>query len=288
MPVTTVDDVRIHFETLGDEGAEPLVLIGGGATQLIDWRDDFCALLVAEGFRVIRFDHRDTGLSQRFGGGVDAVDGGYSVSEAAEDVLRVLDTLGIESAHLAGHSMGGIMAQYLAIDHPARVRSMAILSAIPGLDPAYLAPSEIAAGAAEPVPFPALAREEAIEQFVAYQRSMHVTAYDFDEDDEREHAARQIDRGYEPNGFQRHGAALLRAEDRLERLRAVTVPTTVVHGRLDPQLRPLAAELTAEAIPGAELHIIEGMGHRLERDLWPDYVAIIAGNARRAEGASHA
>jgi pimeloyl-ACP methyl ester carboxylesterase len=287
MPVTTVDDVRIHFETLGDDAAEPLVLIGGGATQLIDWRDEFCALLVAEGFRVIRFDHRDTGLSHRFGD-VDAVDGGYSVAEAAEDVLRVLDTLGIASAHLAGHSMGGIMAQYLAIDHPERVRSMAILSAIPGLDPAYLAPSEIAAGDAEPVSYPALPREEAIEQFVAYQRLMHVTAFDFDEDDEREHAARQIDRGYEPNGFQRHGAALRRAEDRLERLRAVTVPTAVVHGRLDPQLLPLAAELTAEAIPGAELHIIEGMGHRLERQLWPDYIAIIAGNARRANGDAHA
>ena len=288
MPVTTVDEVRIHFETLGDDAAEPLVLIGGGATQLIDWRDEFCALLVAEGFRVIRFDHRDTGLSHRFGGGVDAVDGGYSVAEAAEDVLRVLDTLGIASAHLAGHSMGGIMAQYLAIDHPDRVRSMAILSAIPGLDPAYLAPSELAAGDAEPVSYPALSRAEAIEQFVAYQRLMHVTAYDFDEDDEREHAARQIDRGYEPNGFQRHGAALRRAEDRLERLRGVTAPTAVVHGRLDPQLLPLAAELTADAIPGAELHIIEGMGHRLERQLWPDYVAIIAGNARRANGDDHA
>lgn len=287
MPVTMVDDVRIYFETLGEDSAEPLVLIGGGATQLIDWRDEFCALLVVEGFRVIRFDHRDTGLSQRFGG-VGDVDGGYSVAEAAEDVLRVLDTLGIESAHLAGHSMGGIMAQYLAIDHPDRVRSMAILSAIPGLDPAYLAPTGSAAGEAEPVPFPALPRDEAIEQFVAYQRSMHVTAYDFDEDDERAHAARQIDRGYEPNGFQRHGAALRRAEDRLERLRAVTVPTAVVHGRLDPQLLPLAAELTAEAIPGADLHMIEGMGHRLERELWPDYVAIIAGNARRTNGDAHA
>jgi pimeloyl-ACP methyl ester carboxylesterase len=283
MPVTTVDDIHIHFESLGDAAAEPLVLIGGGATQLIDWRDEFCALLVAEGFRVIRFDHRDTGLSQRFGG-IDAVDGGYSVAEAAEDVLRVLDTLGVSSAHLAGHSMGGIMAQYLAIDHPARVRSLAILSSIPGLDPAYLAAAEVALGTAEPRPVPALPRAEAIEQFVAFQRSMHVTDHDFDEDDERKHAARQIDRGYEPNAFQRHGAALLRAGDRLERLRSVAVPTTVIHGRLDPQIRPLAAELTAEVVPGAELHIIEGMGHRLERALWPDYVAMISANAHRPYG----
>jgi pimeloyl-ACP methyl ester carboxylesterase len=282
MPVTRVDDVRIHFETLGDAAAEPLVLIGGSATQLIEWRDEFCALLMAEGFRVIRFDHRDTGLSQRFGG-VDDVDGGYSVAQAAEDVVRILDTLGIPSAHVAGHSMGGIMAQYLAIDHPDRVRSIAVLSAIPGLDPIYLAESEAATAETVPTPVVALPRQEAIEQFVAYQRSMHMAAFAFDEEGERRHAARQIDRGYEPNAFQRHDAALRRATDRLERLRSVTVPTTVIHGRDDPQLLPLAAELTAEAIPGAELHIIEGMGHRLERELWPEYVAIITRNARRAE-----
>mgnify|MGYP004517502715 CR=1 FL=1 len=287
MPLTTVDDVRIHFEVDGDDAAEPLVLIGGGATQLIDWRDDFVALLVEEGFRVIRFDHRDTGLSQRFGG-TDDVDGGYSVAEAAEDVLRVLDTLGLASAHLAGHSMGAIMAQYLALDHPDRVRSMVLLSSIPGLDRRYLSAEEAATGDAPRVPAPALAREEAIEQFVAYQRSMHAVAFDFDEDDERAHAARQIDRGYEPNGFQRHGAALVRASDRLDRLAGVAIPTAVVHGSEDTLLLPLAAELTAEAIPGATLHVFEGMGHRLERALWPDYVEIIARTARRSEGGSHA
>jgi pimeloyl-ACP methyl ester carboxylesterase len=287
MPVTMVDDVRIHFEVSGEEHAEPLVLIGGGATQLIDWRDEFVDLLVAEGFRVIRFDHRDTGLSQRFGG-VDDVDGGYSVADAAEDVLRILDTLGLPAAHLAGHSMGAIMAQYLALDHAHRVRSVVLLSSIPGLDPVYLSAAEAATGTTTPVPAVALAREEAIEQFVGYQRSMHAPAFEFDEEDERRHAARQIDRGYEPNGFLRHGAALVRATDRLERLRSLAVPTAVIHGSEDTLLLPLAAELTAEAVPGAELHVFEGMGHRLERALWPDYVDIIARTARRATGGTDA
>jgi pimeloyl-ACP methyl ester carboxylesterase len=282
-----VDDVRIHFEVAGDEAAEPLVLIGGGATQLIDWRDEFVDLLVDEGFRVIRFDHRDTGLSQRFGA-VDDVDGGYSVAEAAADVLRILDTLGIPAAHLAGHSMGAIMAQYLALDHGDRVLSMVLLSSIPGIDPVYLSAAEAATGEAVPVAAPALAREDAIEQFVAYQRSMHAAAFEFDEEDERRHAARQIDRGYEPNGFLRHGAALVRATDRLDRLRTLSVPTAVVHGSEDTLLLPLAAELTAAAIPDAELVVFEGMGHRLERALWPDYAEIITRTARRTRGGGDA
>jgi pimeloyl-ACP methyl ester carboxylesterase len=279
MPVTTVDDVRIHFEVTGPDDGDPLVLVGGGGTQLVEWRDGFCDLLVAEGFRVARFDHRDTGLSQRFGAEGD-VDGGYSVQEMALDVLRVLDTLGWESAHLAGHSMGGIMGQYLVLSHPERVRSLALLGTIPGLDPAYLIGPQPAA--ADLVPQRRLPLAEAVEQFVGTQRAMHTAAFAFDEDAERAHAEHQLARGYEPNGYWRHWSALLRADDRLERLRGVRVPTTVVHGREDATLRPLAAELTAAAIPGAELHVVDGMGHRLERELWPFYARVIADNARRA------
>ncbi|WP_454048993.1 alpha/beta fold hydrolase [Cellulomonas sp. Marseille-Q8402] len=279
MPVTTVDDVRIHYEVTGPADGEPLVLVGGGGTQLIEWRDGFCDLLVAEGFRVVRFDHRDTGLSQRFGA-EDAVDGGYSVQEMALDVLRVLDALGLGSAHLAGHSMGGIMGQYLVLSHPGRVRSLALLGTIPGTDPAYLVGPQPAAG--DLVPQPRLTVTEAVEQFVGTQRAMHAPAFRFDEEAERAHAEHQLARGYEPNGFWRHWSALLRADDRLDRLRGVRVPTTVVHGSADATLRPLAAELTAAAIPGAELHVVEGMGHRIEQELWPFYARVIADNARRA------
>lgn len=281
MPVTTTDDIAIHFEVTGEAGA-PLVLIGGGATHLIDWREEFVAMLVAEGFQVIRYDHRDIGLSPRFGG-PDDVDGGYDLDDLADDVLRILDTLGIASAHLAGHSMGGIIAQYLALDHPDRVRSMVLMSTIPGLDrDAYLTGPQVTH--ADLVPFPALPPELALDQFVATQRGMHAEAFVFDEEDERAHAARQIARGYDPNGFQRHMSALLRATDRLPRLRTLTLPTAVIHGSDDPGLKPRAAELIAEAIPGATLHIHEGMGHRIERALWPDHVAVIAATARRADG----
>lgn len=278
MPLTTTDDVRIHFEVVGPDDGEPLVLVGGGGTQLVEWREPFCDLLVERGFRVIRFDHRDTGLSQRFGAPED-VDGGYAVQDMALDVLRVLDTLGLASAHVAGHSMGAIMGQYLALDHPARVRSLAVLSGIPGLDPAYLRGPQYAATAM--VPQRPLPRDVAVEQFVATQRAMHATAFAFDEEAERAHAALQIDRGYEPNGFWRHISALLRADDRLPRLGSIRVPVTVVHGAEDPGLAPLAAELTAAAVPGAELHLVPGMGHRVEQALWPLYVDLIATNARR-------
>lgn len=278
MPVTTVDDVRIHFDVTGPRDGEPLVLVGGGGTQLVEWRDGFCDLLVAEGFRVVRFDHRDTGLSQRFGA-EDDVDGGYAVQDMALDVLRVLDSLGLPSAHLAGHSMGGIMIQYLVLSHPGRVRSLALLGTIPGLDPAYLIGPQPAGE--DLVPQRRLPLAEAVEQFVATQRVMHADAFVFDEDAERAHAELQLSRGYEPNGFWRHWSALRRADDRLDRLRGVRVPTTVVHGALDATLRPLAAELTAAAIPGAELHVVDGMGHRIEQELWPFYARVIADNARR-------
>ncbi|HEY0189051.1 MAG TPA: alpha/beta fold hydrolase [Cellulomonas sp.] len=279
MPLTTVDDVRICFETVGPADADPLVLIGGSATQLIDWRDGLCDLLVTEGFRVIRFDHRDTGRSQRFGGRRD-VDGGYSVQEMSLDVLRVLDTLDLPAAHLVGHSMGGIMAQYLALDHPDRVRSLALIGTIPGRDPSYLLGPTPTADQLHPVR--RLPRFLAVRQFVATQRAMHADAFDFDEADERAHARRQLDRGYVPNGFWRHWSALLRADDRLDRLPTVRVPTVVLHGREDATLHPRAAELLADAVPGAELHVIDQMGHRLERDLWPVYVHLVARNARRA------
>lgn len=279
MPETTVDDVRIHFEASGDEGAEPIVLLGGAATQLIDWRDGFCDLLGAEGFRVVRLDHRDTGLSQRFGGPRD-VDGGYDLADMAEDVVRVLDTLGLASAHVAGHSMGGIVAQYLVLGHPERVRSLALISTIPGVDPGYLVGPQPTAADLRPVP--RLPRALAVRQFVATQRAMHAPAFEFDVADERAHAARLIDRGYEPNAFLRHWSAMLRASDRLGALRRVSAPTAVIHGREDGVLRWRAAELTAQAIPQAELHVLDRMGHRVERALWPEYVALIARNARRA------
>ena len=123
MPYTRVDDVSIYFETEGNPADPAIVLISGGGAQLISWDDRLVALLVAEGFRVVRLDNRDTGLSQRFGGDED-IDGGYDLSDMAEDVLRVLDALDIPAAHLIGHSMGGMMAQTAAIEHPERVLSL--------------------------------------------------------------------------------------------------------------------------------------------------------------------
>ncbi|WP_165367380.1 alpha/beta fold hydrolase, partial [Phytoactinopolyspora endophytica] len=137
MPYADVDGVRIYYEVFGDQADPVLVLISGGGAQMISWDDEFVSLLTDQGLSVVRFDNRDTGFSQRFGGEED-IDGGYDLSDMADDILRVLDHLGVTSAHLAGHSMGGMMAQMVAIKHPQRVRSLGLFSTIPGRDRRYI------------------------------------------------------------------------------------------------------------------------------------------------------
>ncbi|MEV0381062.1 alpha/beta hydrolase [Nonomuraea sp. NPDC050643] len=277
MPYAVSPDVEIYYEVTGDPADSPLVLVQGFGAQLIGWRDELCDLFAAEGFRVIRLDLRDVGKSRKFGGPED-LDGGYELTDMAEDVLRVLDALEIDRAHVLGYSMGGMIAQVIALDHPERLRSLALLSTIPGQDPAYVLQD---LSAAMSVVQPRRSRAEAIEESVAVQRPYHSDDRPWDEAWVREAAGVAYDRCYAPDGLPRQWAALLRATDRLERLRGVTLPTVIMHGRDDSSLHWGAAVAMATAIEGSELHVYSGMGHELPQELWPDVVTAVARNARR-------
>lgn len=279
MPYADADGVSIYYEEAGDPSDPALVLISGGGAQLISWDEQLVALLTAEGFRVVRFDNRDTGYSQRFGDEA-TIDGGYDLADMARDVVGVLDHLGATSAHLVGHSMGAMMAQVVAIDHPDRVRSLGLLSTIPGRDPRYVLHGDRPELRVAPTRY---TRDEAIEFAVAAVRPTSPQRYDPQEQWHRERAALAYDRGYAPEGFARQWSALLHAPDRLERLRDVAVPTLVFHGRDDDVLHWCAAVDIAEAIAGSELQIHPDMGHLIPWELWPDLVAAIVRTARHGE-----
>jgi pimeloyl-ACP methyl ester carboxylesterase len=279
MPYTSTDDVTLYYEVFGDAADPLVVLIAGGGAQLLAWREEFIELLVAQGLRVVRFDNRDTGFSQRFGGPED-VDGGYGLSELGDDVVRVLDHLGVAAAHLAGHSMGGMMAQMVAIEHPERVLSLGLLSTIPGRGPRWVLHGDRPELQQTPVRVP---RDLQVEGAGEYARVAGSERYPIDVEWMRWAAGEAFDRGDAPEGFARQWAALLRAPERLEQLRAVTVPAFIFHGRDDDTCGWLAAVDMAEALPEAELQVHPGMGHLIPSGLWPQLADGIARTARRGE-----
>jgi len=277
MPHTATDDIRIYFEAFGDPAHPLVVLVSGGGAQLLSWDERFTALLTAEGFRVVRFDNRDTGMSHRFGG-PDDVDGGYGLEDMADDIGRVLDELGVDAAHIVGHSMGGMMAQRYAIDHPDRVLSLGLLSTIPDKSDRYVLHER---------PVIEVPQRYTREQVVEGAAPMALawaegTIYDPQVDWHRARAGEAYDRGYAPEGFMRQWSALYRATGRLEALRAVEVPALVFHGRDDRTLHWYAAFDIADTMPDAELQVHPGMGHLIPWELWPELVAGIVRTARRA------
>ena len=278
MPYTEAADVRLYYEVFGDDDAPVLVLVSGGGAQLLSWDPRFIRMLTDGGLRVVRFDNRDTGFSARFGGD-DDFDGGYDLSDMAEDVLRILDDLGVAAAHVAGHSMGGMMAQMLAIQHPERVLSLGLLSTIPGQSPRYVLHERPDVSA----PPMRVSREQAVEFAGLYAESTRLGSFDPQVEWHRAAAGEAYDRGYFPEGFWRQWAALFRAPERLESLTAVTVPTLVFHGREDDVLHWASAVDIAEAIPGAELQVHADMGHLIPHELWPDLAAALLRTVARAD-----
>ena len=282
--------VELCYDTFGEPDAPPLVLIMGLAGQMIAWDEEFCALLASRGYRVIRFDNRDIGLSTRFAdAGVPdvgaalmaALQGGrpaapYLLDDMAEDVVGLLDFLHIDSAHVVGASMGGAIGQLLAIHHRQRVRTLTSIMATtgaPGLPPPT---PEAMAVLTKPTPLDKAA------YFESYRQTWKVLrAGSFPEDEARDlaRAEQNFVRGLNPPGVARQLVAIFASGSRKGALAGVKVPTLVIHGAADP-LVPLACGIdTAETVPGAKLRVIEGMGHALPISMWPQIIDAIAAHA---------
>jgi pimeloyl-ACP methyl ester carboxylesterase len=280
--------VTLAYETFGDEGAPPVLLVMGLGAQMVGWHRDFCEAL-ADGRYVIRFDNRDVGESEWLEGTVDfaAVMAGdtssapYTLEDMADDTIGLLDALGIESAHVVGASMGGMIAQTLAIRHPERLRSLTSIMSTTGA-PGIAQPTEAAAEAL--MSPPAATRDEAMERALEVNAVIGSPGYRRNEQDIRDRAAQAFDRGINPDGVARQLAAIRASGDRTEALHSVRVPTLVVHGEDDPLVPQDGGLATAAAIPGADLWTVPGMGHDIPRSLWPSLIARIGALVDAADG----
>lgn len=277
MPTATINGIELCYETHGSPDDPALVLINGLGSQMIRWPQGFKDLIVGAGFHLIAFDNRDVGLTQKFGDSDKTPP--YTVADMADDVAALLDHLGIDAAHVAGQSMGGMIAQVLAIRHPKRVLSMASIMSAMGDDPVLSTDPEVMAIFTEP---PATTREEAIEQDVRHRRVMAGPAFEFDEDAMRDLATRTYDRCHAPDGRRRQMLAIQSAPGRGKALAQIDIPTVVIHGTGDRLVPVENGKRMAEVVPGAELVLIEGMGHDLPRGAWEQIVDAIVRNSKRA------
>lgn len=289
MPRVRSNGIELEYDTFGDSGDPALVLVMGLGAQLIDWPRDFCEALAARGFRVIRFDNRDAGLSTSLDAlgapdllallSGDASAAPYRLADLAADTVGLLDALGIGRAHLVGVSLGGMVVQQTAIDHPDRVLSLGSVMSTTGDPSVGQARPEAFAAMGRP---PATSREEAIANSVAASRVIGSPGFPVSDEERRERAAEKYDRAYRPAGTMRQYAAILASPDRTRALRGVGVPTVVIHGEDDTLVDVSGGRATAAAVPGAELVVIPGLGHGLPEGARPQIVDALVRNARKA------
>ncbi len=285
--------IRLCYDTFGAADAPPLLLIMGLAAQMVAWDDGFCSRLAALGYRVIRFDNRDIGLSSHFsaagvpdiGAAIGAalqgqpVQAPYLLRDMADDALGLLDALGIGSAHVVGASMGGAIAQTMAIHHPTRLRSLTSIMATSGA-PGLPGPTPAAmAVLLKPTP---LDWDGYLAGYQSTWKVLRAGSFADDEARDAERARLNFSRGLNPAGVARQMVAILASGSRRDQLAAVRVPTLVIHGDVDP-LVPLACGVdTAQAVPGAKLVVVKTMGHALPISLWPTLIDAIANHAASA------
>ncbi len=291
MPTTEVNGTTIHYEERG--AGEPLLLIMGLGGQLTDWPPTLVDLL-AERFRVILFDNRDSGLSSE----IDVPPPGiwsslraaitgrqpkapYQLSDMADDTAGLLDDLGIDRVQVVGVSMGGMIAQQLAIDHPARVAGLvSIMSTTGNRRVGRPAPSLMSRLVVRRPPPPGAPVDEIVDQAMDLYEAISGPARDLGS--AREVFRRSIERSYRPAGTARQLAAIQGSPDRTPDLTNVSVPTVVVHGQVDPLVRLSGGLATVEAIPGARLVVYPEMAHDLPSTRWTELVDLIAANAASA------
>jgi len=291
----SANGIALEVEDHGPPGGEPLVLIMGLGMQLVAWHPDFVAMLVARGFRVIRFDNRDIGLSQRFDDrGVPnlalesikfalgmRVRAPYAVADMADDTAGLLDAMGLASAHICGASMGGMIAQQLAVRHPQRVRSLTLIMTssgsrkLPG--PTLKVRSALISRPADPNNL-----QSVIEHYVRLYRLIGSPGYPASEAYLQERLGLSVRRSHRPAGTARQMTAIAADGDRSTLLAQIRQPTQIIHGKADPLVSVAAGVDLARRIAGAEIDLIAGMGHDLPTALWPRFVSGIASAAGRA------
>jgi len=288
--------IELEYDETGPASGIPFLMINGFGSQMTSWSDEFRQSLSGAGLRFIRFDNRDVGLSQKWHGIVpdmravlQAVREGrkpdipYTLNDMAADAAGLLDALNIESAHIAGASMGGMIAQLVALDHPAKTRSLISIFSTTS-DPS-LPPSSPEALAALTTPPPAQDRASVIAHGVKGRRTYATTRFPFDEQRAAALAGAAYDRSYYPEGTSRQYAAILAGPPRTERLKSLKVPALVLHGSADTLLRPECGRHTAQCISGAEYHEIEGWGHDMPPQIVPLVSAFIVPFVQRVEAA---
>ena len=282
--------VTLCYEAFGDPDETPILLIMGLATQMIAWHEDFCTELAERGFYVVRFDNRDIGRSTHFDFQPPTVKQmltrrlgpeQYTLSDMAEDAAVLLRELEIAPAHVVGASMGGMIGQMLAAEHPEAVRSLTSIMSTTGSrrhgQPAFSV-------------YRYLLRPPPRDRDGYIQRSAEIfglvgsTGFERDEAYIRERAARSFDRGFDVRAGGRQLGAIIASGDRTKLLESIKAPTLVIHGTVDKMVRPSGGRATAKAIPGARLMMIEGMGHDLPRGVWPQIIDGISEHARAASG----
>jgi Predicted hydrolases or acyltransferases (alpha/beta hydrolase superfamily) len=293
MPNIAANGIRIEYDTIGDSAAPALLLVAGNGAQLLFWDAELCAMLARAGFFVIRFDNRDAGLSTKFdAAGIPdmmeliraamegrPVDAPYTLADMADDAIGLLDALDVQKAHVCGASMGGMIAQVIACRHPDRVLSLTSIMSNTGNFAAAQGRPEAIAAVVAPAP-------EEREAYVAHTlnvwRQIWSPGFPFEEERARRFLEQSYDRSHYPQGMARQNAALIASGDRRVQLAAVMAPALVIHGAADPLIPVEAGRETAESILGAEMLVVEGMGHDLPKGVWGKVTEVIAALARRA------
>jgi len=282
---TINDNVELCYETFGDPADPAMLLVMGLATQMVGWHHEFCRQLADRGFHVTRFDNRDIGRSKSQNYPVptlkqlimrDKRAAGYTLEHMADDGFGLLDHLGIERAHVAGVSMGGMIAQTMAARRPDRVLSLASMLSNTGA---------LWSGQPSPRLYPVLLKAPPRDRDGYIEHAVWVFSRigspDYSREDLRDLAAMSYDRGLNPAGSSRQLAAIIASGDRTPLLRTITAPTVVIHGTKDKLVPASGGRATAKAIPGARLVLIEGMGHDLPRSAWPRMLDALVANAAR-------
>ena len=296
MPVASVGKLEFCYETFGNPEDPAVILIMGIACQLIVWPDSLCEGLAAKGYHVIRFDNRDVGLSSKIeSAGVpdlmaavtaamtgQPVEAPYTLDDMADDTVGLMSVLGIEKAHIVGVSMGGMIAQLVAIRHPERTKSLVSIMSTTGKRDLPMAKPEVTAALMTPPPDQE--RETLIEFQMKFWRIVGSPKYPATDAELRSLCTRIVDRQRYPQGFVRQATAVVASPPRNEALSKVTAPALVLHGAVDPFVPVECGKDTADAIPGAQLSIIDGMGHDYTEALVPVYLSEIGGFLDDVEG----